>query len=152
MNRGLSMIDITAKPVVYRQATATGKIIVKEETISRIKSGDIEKGDPISISRVSAVLAAKATSAIIPLCHPLSLSNVQISENFGDGEISVTVTVKAAAKTGVEMEALTAVSAALLTIWDMTKQYEKDKAGQYPTTRIEDIRVIRKTKETTEVE
>ncbi|MCJ7760912.1 cyclic pyranopterin monophosphate synthase MoaC, partial [Candidatus Bathyarchaeota archaeon] len=85
-------------------------------------------------------------------CHPISLSNIQISEQLWNTEISVTVTVKATAKTGVEMEALTAVSAALLTIWDMTKQYEKDEAGQYPTTSIEEIKVVKKTKESIEVE
>jgi len=149
---GLSMVDITSKPVVHRQATATGRILLKEETIERIKSGEVEKGDPVSTARVAAVLAAKATSNIIPLCHPLPLTSVQVEEQLGKTDVTVTVTVKATAKTGVEMEALTAVSTALLTIWDMTKQYEKDEAGQYPTTRIDGIRVVEKTKEDVEVE
>jgi cyclic pyranopterin phosphate synthase len=152
MKRGPSMVDIGPKPMIHRRATATGKIILREETIKRIKLRDVEKGDPISTARIAAILAAKATSTIIPLCHPISLSNIQISEQLGNTEISVTVTVKATAKTGVEMEALTAVSAALLTIWDMTKQYEKDEAGQYPTTSIEEIKVVKKTKESIEVE
>lgn len=147
MNRGPSMVDITPKPIVHRQASATGRILLKEETIKRIRSGKIEKGDPISTARVAAVLAAKATSNIIPLCHPLPLTNVQIEEQLSKRDVTMTVTVKATAKTGVEMEALTALSVALLTIWDMTKQYEKDEDGQYPTTSIESIRVINKTKE-----
>jgi len=152
MKRGPSMVDIAAKPVIHRVATATGKIVLREETIKRIRLGDVEKGDPISTARVAAILAAKATSTIVPLCHPISLSNIQIGEQLGNTEISVTVTVKATAKTGVEMEALTAVSAALLTIWDMTKQYEKDEAGQYPTTSIGEVKVMKKTKENIEVE
>lgn len=152
MKRGPSMVDIVAKPVIHRLATATGKIVLREETIKRIRLGEVEKGDPISTARIAAILAAKATSTIVPLCHPISLSNIQISEQLGNTEISVTVTVKATAKTGVEMEALTAVSAALLTIWDMTKQYEKDEAGQYPTTSIGEIKVVKKTKENIEVE
>jgi cyclic pyranopterin phosphate synthase len=147
VNRGPSMVDITPKPIVHRQASATGRILLKEETIKRIRSGKIEKGDPISTARVAAVLAAKATSSIIPLCHPLPLTNVQIEEQLSKSDVTMTVTVKATAKTGVEMEALTALSAALLTIWDMTKQYEKDDDGQYPTTSIEGIRVTNKTKE-----
>jgi len=146
------MVDITSKPVVHRQATATGRILLKEETIKLIKRGEVEKGDPIATARVAAILAAKATSNIVPLCHPLPLTNVHMDEELGKTEVIVTVTVKATAKTGVEMEALTAVSAALLTVWDMTKQYEKDEAGQYPTTRIEDVRVVEKTKESIEVE
>ncbi len=137
---------------IWVQATATGRILLKEETVKRIRSGEIEKGDPISTARVAAVLAAKATSTIIPLCHPLPITSVQVEEHLGRTDVVVTVTVKATAKTGVEMEALTAASAALLTLWDMTKQYEKDEAGQYPTTRIEGIRVVEKTKEAREVE
>jgi cyclic pyranopterin phosphate synthase len=152
MKRGPSVVDIGSKPVINRLATATGKIVLREETIKRIRSGDIEKGDPISTARVAAILAAKATSTIIPLCHPIPLSNIQISEQLGNTEMTVTATVKATAKTGVEMEALTAVSAALITVWDMTKQYEKDEAGQYPATSIKEIRVIEKTKESVEAE
>jgi len=149
---GPSMVDITPKPVIHRQATATGRILLKEETVKRIRSDEIEKGDPISTAKIAAVLAAKATSNIIPLCHHLPLTSVQVEERLGRKDVTVTVTVKATAKTGVEMEALTAVSTALLTIWDMAKQYEKDEAGQYPTTRIEGIRVVEKTKEDVEVE
>jgi len=140
------MVDVSPKPIVHRQATATGRILLKEDTIRRIRSGEIEKGDPIATARVAAVLAAKATSTIVPLCHQLPITSVQVEENLGREGIELTVTVKATAKTGVEMEALTAVSAALLTIWDMTKQYEKDEAGQYPTTRIENVQVLDKQK------
>lgn len=147
-----SMINITSKPVIRRQATATGRIFLKEETIKRIKSGEIEKGDPFSVARVAAVLAAKSTSNIIPLCHQLPLTNINIEEQLDKTSITITVNVTANGKTGVEMEALTAVSVALLTIWDMTKQYEKDEAGQYPSTCIDNIRVLQKIKEKAEIE
>ena len=92
-------------------------------------------------------MAAKKTSELIPLCHPLPLTSVDVTiQIIDESAVAVEAIVKATAKTGVEMEALTAVSAALLTIWDMTKQYEKDRRGQYPTTTIGDIKVSRKVK------
>ncbi len=143
----MSMIDVSKKPEVFREATARGKIRLKPETVQLIKKRKIEKGDVFSLARVAGVLAAKKTSELIPLCHPLPLSNVDVTIDVVDeSTVVVEATVKAFAKTGVEMEALVADSAALLTIWDMTKQYEKDPKGQYPTTTINDIRVLRKVK------
>lgn len=142
------MVDITAKPEVYREATAKGKIKLKPETINLIREGKIEKGNPLEIAKIAGVLAAKNTSSLIPLCHPLPLTNVDVKINIVDESTAeVNATVKTRAQTGVEMEALVAVSVALLTIWDMTKQYEKDKAGQYPSTAIQDIHVVRKIKQ-----
>jgi cyclic pyranopterin phosphate synthase len=141
------MVDITDKSTIYREAAATGQIILRRETVQKILKQEIEKGDPLATARVAAVLAAKATSSIIPLCHPIPITAVEVHEELMEDRVAVTVKVKATAKTGVEMEALTAVSAALLTIWDMSKQYEKDERGQYPVTRIEGINVLRKIKE-----
>jgi cyclic pyranopterin phosphate synthase len=144
----MSMIDITAKPEVHREATAKGQIKLKPETIRRIKQGKIEKGDPFTIAKTAAILAAKNTCTLIPLCHPLPLTSVNIDLRVsGDVCVEAEATVKTKAQTGVEMEALAAVSVALLTVWDMTKQYEKDAKGQYPSTAIENIHVIRKIKE-----
>jgi cyclic pyranopterin phosphate synthase len=141
------MVDITAKPEVYREATAQGRIKLKPQTLRLIRENKIEKGDPFDVARVAAVLAAKNTCSLIPLCHPLPLTNVDVKLKIvDDAAVEVDVKVKTRAQTGVEMEALTAVSVALLTIWDMTKQYEKDAEGQYPTTTIENIHVVRKVK------
>lgn len=142
------MVDITEKPEVYREATASGKIKLKPETIRLIREGKIEKGDPFNVAKIAGILAAKNTSSLVPLCHPLSLTNVNISISItDDSTVEVEATAKTRAQTGVEMEALVAASVALLTIWDMTKQYEKDETGQYPSTVIQEIRVVRKIKQ-----
>ena len=141
------MVDVSGKRDVLRTAVAKGRIQLKPETVHLIKEQKIAKGDVFSLSRVAGILSAKKTSDIIPLCHPLPLSAVEVSLTIVDEcYIEVEAEVKAFAKTGVEMEALVAVSAALLTIWDMTKQYEKDPEGQYPTTLINGIQVTRKVK------
>lgn len=144
----MAMVDITGKPKVFREATATGKIRLKPETIKLIKSGKIEKGDPIYTAKIAGTLAAKETSILIPFCHPLPLTNVNVGIEIQDNStVKVSSTVKTEAQTGVEMEALVATAMSLLTIWDMVKQYEKDAEGQYPFTVIEDIRVVKKVKE-----
>ena len=144
----MSMVDITSKPEVHREATAKGRIKLKPETIKRIKQGKIEKGDPFTVAKIAGILAAKNTSSLIPLCHPLPLTSINVDlKVVGSSEVEVETTVKTKAQTGVEMEALAAVSAALLTVWDMTKQYEKDAKGQYPDTVIESIRVVCKLKQ-----
>jgi cyclic pyranopterin phosphate synthase len=143
----MSMVDVTAKPEVYREATAKGIIRLRPETVEKVRAGKIEKGDPFCVAKISGILAAKGTSSIIPLCHPLPLTNVEVNPRILNGyTIEVEATVKTKAQTGVEMEALTAVAVALLTVWDMTKQYEKDMEGQYPETAIQDVHVVRKLK------
>ncbi|MGB9134156.1 MAG: cyclic pyranopterin monophosphate synthase MoaC [Candidatus Bathyarchaeia archaeon] len=144
----MSMVDVSKKPEVFRQATARGTIKLKAGTVQLIRKGKIEKGDVFTLAKTAGILAAKKTSEIIPLCHPLPLTNVDIAiKIIDDSSVAVEATVKAHAKTGVEMEALTAVSAALLTIWDMAKKHEKDSEGQYPTTAISDIKVLSKVKQ-----
>jgi cyclic pyranopterin phosphate synthase len=144
----MAMIDVSSKAEVNREATASGTIRLKTETISLIETGKIAKGDPLYTAKIAAVLAAKKTSDIIPLCHPLPLTNVEVTVKVADKTaVEATATVKTRAQTGVEMEALTAVSVALLTVWDMTKQYEKDAGGQYPSTAITEIHVVKKFKQ-----
>ena len=142
------MVDVTAKPEVYREAKAKGTIKLKSETIMLIKEGKVEKGDPFEVAKVAGILAAKNTSSMIPLCHPLPLTSVEVKlQIVDDSKVEVETTVKTRAQTGVEMEALAAAATALLTVWDMTKQYEKDADGQYPSTSIQNLHVVRKVKE-----
>jgi cyclic pyranopterin phosphate synthase len=141
------MIDVSGKPEIFREATVAGTIKLKPETIKLINEGKIAKGDPLYTAKIAGILAAKKTSNLIPLCHPLPLTSVEVDAKVsGDATVEVTAVVRTTAQTGVEMEALTAVSVALLTVWDMTKQYEKDSAGQYPSTAIANIHVVKKLK------
>jgi cyclic pyranopterin phosphate synthase len=141
------MVDITSKPKVYREAKAKGIIKLKPETIQLIKDGRIEKGDLFEVAKVAGILAAKNTSILIPLCHPLPLTGVEIKlKTVACSKVEAEATIKTRAQTGVEMEALAAVATALLTVWDMTKQYEKDMEGQYPSTSIQDLHVVNKVK------
>lgn len=144
----MAMVDVSGKAEIFREAAAKGQIRLKLETVNLIREGKVAKGDPLYTAKIAGVLAAKKTSELVPLCHPLPLTNVEVEAKILDTTIvEVSATVKAKAKTGVEMEALTAVSVGLLTVWDMVKQYEKDAAGQYPTTAIENVHVVRKLKQ-----
>ncbi len=140
------MVDITLKEPVYREAIASGKIMLKPETVKMIREKTVEKGDVESVASIAAILAVKNTPQILPLCHPIPITAVNVNFNYGEDYVEVTVTVKTKAETGVEMEAITGVASALLTVWDMVKKYEKDERGQYPTTKITDIMVLSKTK------
>ncbi len=140
------MVDISHKEVVLREALAEGFIKLRPETIQLVREGKIEKGDVITIAKTAGILAAKRTPDLLPLCHPIPLEKVEMEVLVEDGGIRVRSKVTAHYKTGVEMEALTSVSVALLTIWDMVKKYEKDERGQYPSTAITDVRVINKIK------
>jgi cyclic pyranopterin phosphate synthase len=143
----MAMVDVSNKPESFRQAVATGAIKLKPETVRLIETKRIAKGDPLHTAKIAGILAAKKTSDLIPLCHPLPLTNVEIETKIsGKSAVQVTATVKTKAQTGVEMEALTATTVALLTIWDMVKQYEKDSEGQYPATAIENVHVVKKVK------
>jgi len=142
------MVDVTGKPDVSRSATAEGRIYLSRETLAAIRDGTALKGNVLATAEVAAILAVKETSSIIPMCHPLPIGGVSVGFTETDEYISCLVTVKTYGKTGIEMEALTGVSVALLTIWDMVKSAEKDEGGQYPTTRIEGIRVLLKEKGT----
>ena len=145
-NGKAQQVDISNKPVASRRALAEGTIELKPETIGAIKQGSIEKGNVLNTATVAAVLATKQTSQIIPLCHHIPLTSIQVNYSLQDSTIKATVEVKSEGKTGVEMEAITGVSVALLTIWDMVKSIEMDATGNYPVTKIRDIRVLEKIK------
>ncbi|MCD4658230.1 MAG: cyclic pyranopterin monophosphate synthase MoaC [Planctomycetes bacterium] len=140
------MIDISDKMPVYREATAVGRIILKKDTINKIRKGAIKKGDVLKVAEVACLNAVKQTHLIIPMCHQLLLNTITVDYTINSGNIEASVTVKTIAQTGVEMEALVGVSVVLNNIWDMVKYLEKDKNGQYPETRIEEIRVLNKIK------
>jgi cyclic pyranopterin monophosphate synthase len=140
------MVDITGKEDTRREATAKGRIYLKAETLKAIREGSVVKGNVLATARVAATLAIKDTPRIIPMCHPVPVGAIVIDCSEEQDFIEVTVRVRTTGKTGVEMEALTGVSVALLTIWDMVKSAEKDPRGQYPVTRITDIYVVEKKK------
>ena len=140
------MVDISGKADVTRVATAAGRIYLQPETLKAIAKGEIVKGNVLATARVAGTLAVKETPRLIPMCHLLHISSVEVDFSLERDHIEATVTVKSVGQTGVEMEALTGVSVALLTVWDMVKSAEKDEGGQYPVTRIEAIRVLEKIK------
>lgn len=142
----LKQVDISGKEAVYREATATGRIKLTHSTVGLVRKGLLEKGDPVSIAETMAIMGAKLTPTLVALCHPLKIEKAEPKVTIGPDWVEITVTVGAHEKTGVEMEALTAVTVALLNFWDVVKVHEKDSNGQYPTTQIESIRVARKVK------
>jgi len=121
------MVDVTEKDVTFRQATAQGKIQMQKETMQKIKAGSMAKGDVLGVAQTAGVLGAKQTSSLIPMCHPLLISGVDLNFTFQDETILVIeATVKVSGQTGVEMEALTAVSIAALTVYDMCKAVDRE--------------------------
>ena len=121
------MVDITEKNVTERTAVATGEIVMNKETLEAVKKGNIKKGDVLGVARIAAIMAAKQTHSLIPMCHNILLTNAKIEFSFDDEENKILIksTVKTTGKTGVEMEALTMVSIAGLTIYDMCKSMDK---------------------------
>jgi cyclic pyranopterin phosphate synthase len=131
------MVDVTAKDVTKRTAVAAGTLHTTPDVVALIASGGLPKGDALATARVAGILAAKRTSDLIPLCHQLALTGVDIDFEIGDATVGITATVRSTDRTGVEMEALTAVSVAALTIYDMIKAVDA-------AAHIDDIRVMRK--------
>lgn len=142
----IRMIDVSGKETVARKAVAAGIIKLKASTVDAIRQGKIKKGDPLTVGEIAAILAVKNTPDLIPLCHNIPIGKAHVEYTLGETTIEARCTVTTYAKTGVEMEALAGVTVALLNIWDMTKYLEKDEDGQYPDTRISEIRVIEKVK------
>ena len=141
------MVDVSSKDIVQRSAIARGCIRLRRDTVERVLRGEVEKGDVFTISKLVAIEGAKKTFMLLPFCHPIAVDYVEPKIWVEDGErVCVEVVVKARERTGVEMEALTAVALALLNVWDMVKKYEKDEEGQYPYTAIEKIVVVSKQK------
>ena len=121
----MRMIDVGAKPKTERVAVARGFVSMSRATIARVRKGDVEKGDVLAAARLAGVMAAKKTPDLVPLCHPIALSAVDVEATPGAGGVEVVATVRTVDRTGVEMEALAAVAAACLTIYDMLKRYER---------------------------
>ena len=132
------MVDVTAKDITQRTAVAKGRITLNKDILQKVVSEGTKKGDPRSIAEIAGIMAAKRTSEIVPLCHPLPLSQCEVEVNTVSEGYEVTASVKTTGKTGAEMEALTAVSAACLTLYDMLKSLDKSMV-------IGDIRLIEKT-------
>ncbi|MCS7142941.1 MAG: cyclic pyranopterin monophosphate synthase MoaC [Aigarchaeota archaeon] len=144
----MRQVDVSEKRVIRREATAQGFIRLRRSTLELIRSGVVEKGDPVQLAQIGGVIGAKSVSSLLPLCHQLKIESVQVSVELLDKDSCIRVVARVIAheKTGVEMEALAAVSIALLNIWDLVKIYEKDSEGQYPETEIFGIRVLEKVK------
>ncbi len=140
------MVDVGNKDIVTRKAIASGEIILGSDTIEMIRTGSVEKGNVLSTARIAAILAVKRTPEMIPMCHQIPITSVDVDFDIGDERVSAVVEVRSMGRTGVEMEALTGVSTALLTIWDMVKSAEKDETGNYPHTCIRNIKVVEKIK------
>ncbi len=134
------MVDVSTKPDTAREATAKGSVYMNPQTVALVASGGGAKGDALTTAQLAGVMAAKRTHELIPLCHPLPLTGIDVAlaPDEARGAIDITATVRTTAKTGVEMEALTAVAVAALTVYDMAKASQKDM-------RIGDIRLVRKT-------
>ena len=133
------MVDVSAKPLSQREAVASGRIELQSATIELIASNQMAKGNVFATARIAGIQAAKQTAQLIPLCHPLGLSHVEISLTSGESWVKVTCTARTTAQTGVEMEALTGVAVTLLTIYDMCKAVDKQM-------KIGEISLLRKTK------
>ncbi len=133
------MVDVGHKPDTERVAVAAGEVLMRPETLALIRAGQIKKGDVLSVAQIAGVMAAKRTSELIPLCHPLPLTHIDVRCELRDElpGVAITATARTTGKTGVEMEALTAVSVAALTIYDMAKAAEK-------TMRISNVRLLEK--------
>jgi cyclic pyranopterin phosphate synthase len=133
------MVDVGAKPVSDREAVARGSIAISREALRQIRQGTMKKGDPLQTARLAGIMAAKQTAVLIPLCHPLPLSSVQVDLTPTPRGYDIEATVRTTARTGVEMEALTAVAVAALTVYDMVKAVDRSMT-------IGPIRLVRKTK------
>ncbi|TKX74050.1 cyclic pyranopterin monophosphate synthase MoaC [Halorubrum sp. GN11_10-6_MGM] len=144
----VQMVDVGSKPDSSRRAVARGEIRLTPATIAAVEADEVEKGDVLATARIGAVQAVKHTWETIPMCHQIPITNVDTEFAVGDDRIELTVAVETTGKTGCEMEALEGVTTGLNTVWDMVKAAEKDADGGYPDTRIADVEVVNKRKET----
>ena len=134
------MVDVGAKPATRREATAVGAVVMQPETLALIIAGELEKGDALATARIAGIMAAKQTPSLIPLCHPIPLARVAVDlePDEAASAVNITATVATTAQTGVEMEAMTAVCVAALTVYDMCKAVDR-------AIRFEGVRLVRKT-------
>jgi len=130
------MVDVSAKDVTSRSATASGRVLVSAEVVALLRGAGVPKGDTLAVARLAGIMGAKQTPALIPLCHPLAISGVTVDLTVEDDAVAIRATVKTTDRTGVEMEALTAVSVAALTVIDMVKAV--DKAAVITDVRVEE--------------
>ncbi|ELZ91211.1 molybdenum cofactor biosynthesis protein MoaC [Haloferax mucosum ATCC BAA-1512] len=144
----VQMVDVGAKPDTRRRAVAHGTIHLRASTIRAIREDQIGKGDVLATARIGAIQAVKHTWETIPMCHQIPITNVETVFDVADESVTLSVTVETTGKTGCEMEALEGVTTGLNVVWDMVKAAEKDDAGQYPGTKISDVEVVTKEKET----
>ena len=142
----LGIVDVGSKPILEREATATGSIRLSKEAIDSVINGKSPKGDVREASTISAIQAVKDTPRIIPHCHPIPLEGTKVEWTWEGNDLWCQVQVSAHYKTGIEMEALTGVAAGLLCAFDMVKSLEKDDDGQYPTAMLTDLCVVEKFK------
>ncbi len=140
------IVEIGSKPVVERKATATGLLHLQEATKQAITDKTVKKGDVLEASTIAAIQAVKETPRIIPHCHPIPLEGCKVDWAWEGNSLRCTVHVSAHYKTGIEMEAITGVSAGLLCVLDMIKSFEKDNDGQYPSAKITDLMITEKRK------
>jgi cyclic pyranopterin monophosphate synthase len=131
------MVDVADKPATAREATAEGTISMSAEALAAIRDGTTKKGDVLAVARIAGIMAAKKTSDLIPLCHPIALSSVTVDFTFEEGQITAKATARTTGPTGVEMESLTAISVALLTLYDMAKAIDRSM-------KIDNIRLLAK--------
>jgi cyclic pyranopterin phosphate synthase len=142
----VQMVDVGEKPDSNRRAIASGEIRLRESTIDAIRDDEIGKGDVLATARIGAIQAVKHTWETIPMCHQIPITNVDTNFELENDRVTIEMSVETTGKTGCEMEALTGVTTGLNTVWDMVKAAEKNEDGQYPDTRIGDVRVIEKEK------
>jgi cyclic pyranopterin phosphate synthase len=142
----VQMVDVGDKPDTARRAVARGTIHLQPSTVRAIREDDVGKGNVLATARVGAVQAVKHTWETIPMCHQIPITNVETTFDLRDDRVDLTVAVETTGKTGCEMEALEGVTTGLNVVWDMVKAAEKDADGQYPDTRIDDVRVVEKEK------
>ncbi len=140
------MVDVGDKPDTARRAVATGTIELRPATIDAIEADAIEKGNVLATARIGAIRAVKHTWETVPLCHQIPITNIETTFDIRDKAVTLEVAVETTGKTGCEMEALQGVTTGLGVLWDMVKAAEKDADGQYPETRINDVRVLEKEK------
>lgn len=140
------MVNVGDKPDTTRRAVAAGEIHLHESTIEAIRENDTEKGDVLATARIGAIQAVKHTWETIPMCHQIPITNVDTEFAVRDDRVELEISVETTGKTGCEMEALEGVTTGLNVVWDMVKAAEKDEDGQYPGTRIADVRVVEKEK------
>ena len=138
------MVDVGEKPNSKRRARARGTIDLSDETVAAVRENELDKGDVLATARIGAIQAVKRTWDTIPMCHQIPVTNIETEFGFGPSTLTLTVEVETVGKTGCEMEALQGVTTGLNVVWDMVKALEKEDDGQYPDTRIRDVRVVNK--------